>query len=538
MRVSPTPRLAAPPLAAALAVLGAFAFLEAVGHGGTPHAPPAGLWEWGYRAAFSVYLLPFALAAASGAGFALRVLAGLALQAAAVVPFFAGLAGLSHDPCLLSAAGALSALSLARRGSSRAGAAAFFLLVLGAAATLATSRHEWAELATGLALGWGSYRLAFSPALDWLEQGRIWPRAMHELRDLGNLLLGTRRWEESYAEGHWDFLDSLDQRPRHFAIAGLVADAFPAGASVLDIGCGLGTTYRCLARPGLVYRGVDCSEEAIARCRKSFGEGPHLRFEAMTLEQLDTRARYDVVILNEVLYYLPLAEAERVFRRARAMLASDQSLLVVSMNRNWKAALLWRRLARAAAPALGMQVTNLRTGSYWTVKTYQGASLEEDLAAGPSPVLLDLMTALAGDRLYHAALELDCGDGSLTLALSDRSLSVTALGSEQSCEEAAEFLGDRPWVAFEAARPSAWEPPAGRRFDLIAAGTALDDCARSLVARLAGWLTPGGRIILASRLGVRRRELFEEEGLTLVAEQDVEPAGGGRCVVSLLERRR
>lgn len=41
------------------------------------------------------------------------------------------------------------------------------------------------------------------------------------------------------------------------------------------------------------------------------------------------------------------------------------------MNRNWKAALIWRTLAKIARPAQRLKAVNLETGSYWTVNVYR-----------------------------------------------------------------------------------------------------------------------------------------------------------------------
>ncbi len=79
---------------------------------------------------------------------------------------------------------------------------------------------------------------------------------------------------------------------------------------------------------------------------------------------------FDAVVLNEVLYYYPLSAVEKVFTHALSRLRPGGAL-VVSMNRNFKGMLIWRKLEGVASAEQGIRVHNLRTGSYWTIKVYR-----------------------------------------------------------------------------------------------------------------------------------------------------------------------
>ncbi len=80
--------------------------------------------------------------------------------------------------------------------------------------------------------------------------------------------------------------------------------------SVLDVGCGEAVWQPVLARirPGLRYTGVDSSEYVVRR----FGKARHVRRGSFgALDQVRLADRYDVIVVCDVLHYLPTADIRR-----------------------------------------------------------------------------------------------------------------------------------------------------------------------------------------------------------------------------------
>jgi len=166
---------------------------------------------------------------------------------------------------------------------------------------------------------------------------------------------------------------------------------------------------------------------------------------------------------------------------------------------------------------------------------------------------LDAMEAALSGRRWGRVLEAGCAEGHFTqrlVCLTDHvtalDISAVALTRARRRVPSAEFLeGDL----------LAWSPPPGTRYDAIVLGDVLYYLDRPGVAaefgalfpRVASWLAPGGRLLLAhgfgggTELAHRRsfRERFEAAGLALVREAPVEGAelGGVRCLLSVLESR-
>jgi 2-polyprenyl-3-methyl-5-hydroxy-6-metoxy-1,4-benzoquinol methylase len=87
-------------------------------------------------------------------------------------------------------------------------------------------------------------------------------------------------------------------------IIGVLRKRLPAGAEVLDVGCGNGVISRSLGAEGFRVRGIDVSKKAIDKAR-SLNTLPNVRFEVVSAEQLVAEgSRYYAVICSEVLEHL------------------------------------------------------------------------------------------------------------------------------------------------------------------------------------------------------------------------------------------
>jgi methionine biosynthesis protein MetW len=122
---------------------------------------------------------------------------------------------------------------------------------------------------------------------------------------------------DSFYDAYWQ--RRLDLEPDVVTTAPgrarIVAEFVQPGWSVLDLGCGDGSFLECLRRevPGVVVRGADVSETALARARARGIEAFRL-----DLAELDTEvpAGHDVVTALEVIEHVP--DAEAVVRAAAA----------------------------------------------------------------------------------------------------------------------------------------------------------------------------------------------------------------------------
>lgn len=196
---------------------------------------------------------------------------------------------------------------------------------------------------------------------------------VREIRNLFNKLIYNSRsnWEGMYESGLWSCLDSDNEKRRHFVIADVIRKAFPRGARVLDVGCGLGTLYGILREHGpFEYVGLDLSESAVQQGAAKFAGDARCSFLQADFEAYEPKRTFDVVVFNEVLYYFPVSHFEGVVRKGYSLLADEKSRLIVSMTGNPKARWLWRKMGRLARPLEEHRVTAPGTVTVWTVRSY------------------------------------------------------------------------------------------------------------------------------------------------------------------------
>jgi 2-polyprenyl-3-methyl-5-hydroxy-6-metoxy-1,4-benzoquinol methylase len=156
---------------------------------------------------------------------------------------------------------------------------------------------------------------------------------------------------------HWDAL--MDQSSQYSVYLGgtiwtdissamtaaLIKWRAPKRPSVLDVGCAAGELATALATVANNYLGIDVSSRAIEIAR-SMCNGAGSAFEVCDIRQFKLSARWDVIVFNEILYYLsPTDEAaEQVRRYAEAL--SPAGIVIVSMKNDAKSRAIFRLLLK------------------------------------------------------------------------------------------------------------------------------------------------------------------------------------------------
>jgi predicted TPR repeat methyltransferase len=167
-----------------------------------------------------------------------------------------------------------------------------------------------------------------------------------------------------------------------------------------------------------------------------------------------------------------------------------------------------------------------------------------------------LREALGETGRYRHVLELGCAEGAFTKRLCPLAERVSAVDlSPLALSRARGALSGREGVRFFEADLLSWEPAEGARFDAVVAGDVLyyldkplvREAFEGLFGRLAGWVEPGGLVLLAhgylgeaersAREGYRER--LVRLGMRLITESIVKgggPEGKSCCLLSLLRK--
>lgn len=132
-------------------------------------------------------------------------------------------------------------------------------------------------------------------------------------------------WNEEFSSGRWDCLDNNPaERARHAIIGMYCCRYFPNG-SVLDVGCGEGTLVDFLRdKQKDKYLGIDISSEAIKIAKR---KRKGLAFQCISAEMFESNKKFDVIVFNEVLYYMDDIEILRKY----SGFFKDKGLCILSL---------------------------------------------------------------------------------------------------------------------------------------------------------------------------------------------------------------
>jgi len=142
----------------------------------------------------------------------------------------------------------------------------------------------------------------------------------------------------------------------------VIASAVPAGARLLELGCGTGRVTHPLLARGFLVTAVDESPEMLRRVRGA-------RTVCSSIETLDLDERFDVVLLSSFLVHAgDVRVREALLRTCRRHVADDGCVLIQREGEDWHDRVPRERRAGdalvrivSAAPTEDPEVSSFRT---------------------------------------------------------------------------------------------------------------------------------------------------------------------------------
>jgi SAM-dependent methyltransferase len=116
-------------------------------------------------------------------------------------------------------------------------------------------------------------------------------------------------WNIKFFQGKWDYIEKEEIRYKN--IYTLINES-NSNPSLLDLGCAFGTVLNYFKKEDYSsYVGIDISSNVISKAKKR--NYPNSEFSSCNIQKFVPKNKFDVIIFNEVIYYLddPLKELER-----------------------------------------------------------------------------------------------------------------------------------------------------------------------------------------------------------------------------------
>ncbi|CAB3709341.1 class I SAM-dependent methyltransferase [Paraburkholderia rhynchosiae] len=177
-----------------------------------------------------------------------------------------------------------------------------------------------------------------------------------------NTSISDKTWNHEYDSGAWDFLSTTKEVGRYSVILGYCLHFKPA-ARILDVGCGTGILAHWLSSAAISsYLGIDLSAAAIEKARQLNIQGAE--FAVADVTAFKTSEVFDVIVFNEILYYLKTPE-DHVRRFAQSL--APGGILIVSMWHHADGVNTWKRLRAGFEELDRVRLVHVPSGIKWNV---------------------------------------------------------------------------------------------------------------------------------------------------------------------------
>lgn len=139
------------------------------------------------------------------------------------------------------------------------------------------------------------------------------------------------RWNKQYKSGRWDNLNNERESIRYKTIVENIEKHGNGNADILALGCGEGILSEHLAHTNFnSFCGMDFSSVSIKKANKK--QLPKSKFICADIHKFKPESTYDVIIFNEVFYYIHQTEKANVLKTMLNHL-NDGGILAISIYR-------------------------------------------------------------------------------------------------------------------------------------------------------------------------------------------------------------
>lgn len=137
------------------------------------------------------------------------------------------------------------------------------------------------------------------------------------------------QWDKEFSSDKWSYLNFNSTEKARHAIIGMYCRHFFSKGRILDVGCGEGTLIDFLnTSQRKKYLGIDLSKVAINIAKKK----RRAKFLCIDASSFSSKEKFDVIIFNEMLYYVN----DKVILRKYSRYLRNNGVFIIFLYRTKK----------------------------------------------------------------------------------------------------------------------------------------------------------------------------------------------------------
>lgn len=176
------------------------------------------------------------------------------------------------------------------------------------------------------------------------------------------------RWNKQYKEGRWDNLNNEIEQVRYKTVVEFAAKHGKSNPDILALGCGEGILLDNLQSINYnSFLGMDFSAVSINKAKSK----NHLKskFICADIHSFKPQKKYDVIVFNEIFYYIVETEKSAVLKTMLSHL-NEGGILIISIFREGLGC--WEYFNRPQLNQLEFEtVKTNKELTYWKIGTYK-----------------------------------------------------------------------------------------------------------------------------------------------------------------------
>ncbi len=176
------------------------------------------------------------------------------------------------------------------------------------------------------------------------------------------------RWNKQYRKGRWNSLRSDRERIRYETITKHINKYGKNNPDILDLGCGEGILFEHISNNNYnSFLGMDFSSVSIKKANKI--KTDKSEFICEDIHSFVPNKKYDVIIFNEIFYYINETEKPNVLNIMKKHLKED-GVFIISIYREGHGC--WNYFDNNNYQKLKFEtITTDRAQTYWKIGAYK-----------------------------------------------------------------------------------------------------------------------------------------------------------------------